>query len=146
MNEKEAWPLAVGGSVLFYRRLSLGVLASLERVHAVTLPADENGAPHRMTVNRRALEAAIIGHVLVGWQGVRDSLGNEVEFSPAAALRLPAGVRSRILKAAMEYRPPLNADAKGDALPGLPPFAAGPAEKSNVCQPTGPERAKEEGP
>ena len=106
VSQKEAWPLAYGGSLLFYRRFSLGVLASLERQHSVLLPAEPGGAPCRQTVNRRALEAAICAHVLVGWQNVRDHRGEPVEFSPGAALKLPASVKNRILEAAMNFSPP----------------------------------------
>ena len=106
MSPEEAWPLVCHGSTLYYRRLSLGVLASLERQHSVTLPAGEHGAPPRRTVDRHALEAAICAHVLVGWQGVLDHQGQAVEFTPSAGLKLPAGVRNRLLAVAMDLNPP----------------------------------------
>jgi hypothetical protein len=101
----ERLPLAVGGSTLYYRRLSLGALAALERAHT-EWPAPAPGQAPRPVLNRAALEAACLAHVLVGWDNVAGPAGRPVGFSPAAARRLPGGVRELILRRAREARPP----------------------------------------
>ncbi len=102
VDPDERLPLELGGSTLFYRRLSLGALASIERAQTVILPA-AGGEPPRAVLPRAALEAAILDHVLVGWQGVLGRRGREEPFSRAAARRLPGGVREALLRRAREW-------------------------------------------
>ena len=128
VSHKESWPLACGQSVLFYRRLGLGVLASLERLHAVRPPPGEAaGAPGQAVINRHALEAAVCAHVLVGWRDVLDHRGRPVEFSPSAALKLPASVKTRLLEAAMCLHPPAARAAEPKSPVGPDPSRTPPA-------------------
>lgn len=92
VDPTERWPLGVGDSVLYYRRLGLGELAELER---------RLGAPAAAA----ALEAALLDRVLVGWEGVRDRRGRRVAFSPGLAGRLPGEVRRLVAARALELMP-----------------------------------------
>lgn len=101
----ERLELRLGGSVLYYRRLSLGALAAIERQQTVYLPG-QGGEPPRALLPPAALEAALASHVLVGWQNVAEPLeGRLVEYSPQAAGRLPAGVRALLIKKARRLYP-----------------------------------------
>ncbi len=99
VDDNERLKLELAGSRLIYRRLSLGELAALERQQAVIV-AGPGRTPPRLTIPQSALEAAICAHVLKDWEGVVDSRGREIAFRPALAARLPAGVRSRVVRAA----------------------------------------------
>ncbi|MCF8064821.1 MAG: hypothetical protein K9K36_06240, partial [Desulfarculaceae bacterium] len=69
VDPEERLALALGGSVLFYRRLSLGALAAIER-RQMRRPSPSQGQGPRPWLPPQALEAAIAAQVLVGWQGV----------------------------------------------------------------------------
>lgn len=100
VDPAERLTLRLGGSLLYYRRLSLGALAAIERQQTVYLPGPGDGPP-RAVLPPAALEAALVGQVLVGWENVAEPLeGRPVEFSPQAAGRLPAGVRALLVKKA----------------------------------------------
>jgi len=96
-DERLALPL--GGSVLYYRRLSLGALASIEKQQMRLLPPTQGQGP-RPWLPPQALEGAIAAHVLVGWQGVLGPDGEPVPYNPAAALRLPIAARRRLVERA----------------------------------------------
>ncbi len=107
VSESERLPLRVGSSVLYYRRLSLGALAGMERSQAVQAPGGEGGQA-RVFTPPAALEAAIVAHALVGWEGVYDPINKqEVPFSPLYAGRLPAGVRKMLLAKAKDIKLPV---------------------------------------
>lgn len=102
----ERLPLPLAGSVLYYRRLSLGQLAALERQQALSL-AGQAGAPARIWIPPAALEAAMVAQVLVGWQGVLEPrTGREAQFTPQTAQGLPAAARAPLLRAARRLHPP----------------------------------------
>ncbi|MGD8561236.1 MAG: hypothetical protein PVG03_01820 [Desulfarculaceae bacterium] len=101
VDKSERKPLHFGASTLFYRRLSLGALASLEKTHTVYQPRP-GGGPPLAVVPAAALEAALVAHVLVDWEGVAGREGKEEAFSPEAARRLPAEVRRLLLKEAQK--------------------------------------------
>jgi hypothetical protein len=106
VDHNERLALALGASVLYYRRLSLGALASIERMHAEPAPTAKGG-PAGSFISPAALESAIASHVLVGWEGVTDPLSKaEVAFCPALARRLPAGVRRLLVAKSREINPP----------------------------------------
>ncbi|BEQ17025.1 hypothetical protein [Desulfoferula mesophila] len=96
-DERQA--LSLGGAVFYYRRLSLGALAAIERQQLCLLPADQGRGP-RPWLPPQALEAALAAHALVGWEGVSGPEGEPVPYSPAAALRLPVAVRRRLVRRA----------------------------------------------
>lgn len=98
-NERHA--LKVGGSVLFFRRLSLGACAAIEGQQAKLLAGTDGQRP-RPWLPPAALEAAICAQVLVGWQGVRDGDGREIPYSRDNAARLPAWVRGELVKMACQ--------------------------------------------
>lgn len=105
VDPDERLELRLGGSVLYYRRLSLGALAAIERQQTVYLPG-RGGEPPRAVLPPAALEAALVGQVLVGWQNVAEPLaGRPVEFGPQAAGRLPAGVRALLIEKARRLYP-----------------------------------------
>lgn len=104
VDPAERHPLAVEGSLLFYRRLSLGALAAIERQQSRVLSPGAGGRA-ALWLPPQALQAAICAQVLVGWQGVRDARGQEVPYSPEAAARLPAGVRRLLLGRAQGINP-----------------------------------------
>jgi hypothetical protein len=106
----ERLALRLGASKLFYRRLSLGQLAALERQQALRLPP-LGEAPARGWIPPAALEAALVAQALVGWEGVCDGRGELVEFSPQAASRLPAGVRRILNKRAHKLHPSQEGDS-----------------------------------
>ncbi|RJX31801.1 MAG: hypothetical protein C4525_11425 [Desulfarculus sp.] len=99
VEPEERLSLSVAGSVLFYRRLSLGALAAIERQQARLLCPPEGGRP-ALWLPPQALQAAICGHVLLGWQGVCDGRGQEAAYTPESAGRLPAGVRRLLVSRA----------------------------------------------
>jgi hypothetical protein len=99
VDPEERLPCRVGGSRLYYRRLSLGALAALERAHT-EWPDPPPGQDRRPVLNRAALEEACLAHVLVGWENVAGPDGRPVPFSPDAARRLPGGVRELVLRRA----------------------------------------------
>lgn len=106
VSDGERLPLKVGSSVLYYRRLSLGALAAIERSQAISASVQEGGQA-RALIPPAALEAAMVAHVLVGWEKVCDPINNEeVPFSPLCASRLPAGVRQMLLARARDIKPP----------------------------------------
>ena len=104
VDDNERLELELAGSRLIYRRLSLGELAALERQQAMVV-AGPGRTPPRLIIPQAALEAAICARVLLGWKGVVDSQGREVKFDPSLAGRLPAPVRSRLVKAAFRLKP-----------------------------------------
>ncbi len=101
----ERLSLRVGSSTLYYRRLSLGALAAIERQQATLLPAGPDQAP-RWSLPPAALEAAVLAAVLLGWEGVTDATGREAPFAPAALARLPGRARSLVLRQARKLHPP----------------------------------------
>lgn len=101
VDPTERLSLAVAGSTIFFRRLSLGALAAIERQQTLLL-ADPDGGPPRAVIPPAALEAAICAQAVVGWQGVCDQQGRPVEFGPSRVGRLPAGVRRQINAAARQ--------------------------------------------
>lgn len=104
VDPDERLALRHGGSVLYYRRLDLGSLAALERQQAVWRNGPD-GKP-RQVLPRAAMEAAILGRVLVGWRGVGDPItGAEPPFDKRLAARLPAGVRALVLSRAQQITP-----------------------------------------
>ncbi len=105
VDPDERLGLSLGASTLYYRRLSLGALAAIERSQTVVLPGEDGRKP-RAVLPPAALEDALAGHVLVGWRGVRDARGREVPFTPEAARRLPAQVRRLLLARARRWRLP----------------------------------------
>jgi hypothetical protein len=105
VDPEERLSLRLGASTLYYRRLSLGALAAIERSQTIVLPG-ERGQKPRVVLPPAALEDALAGHVLVGWQGVRDAQGREVPFTPDNARRLPAQVRRLLLARARRWRLP----------------------------------------
>ncbi len=109
VDPDERLGLAVEGSTIFYRRLSLGALAAIERQQARLVPDPRGGRP-RAVVPAAALEAAICAQAVVGWQGVCDHQGRPVEFSPARVASLPAGVRSLVTAAARQTLHPSGGD------------------------------------
>jgi hypothetical protein len=110
VDPDERLQLRLGGSVLFYRRLSLGALAAIERQQTVFLPG-RGPEPPQAVLPPAALEAAMLSQVLVGWQGVKEPRwGGPVEFSPQAARRLPAGVRGLLLAKARQINPDQERD------------------------------------
>lgn len=106
VDPNERWPLKVGDSTLYYRRLSIGALAALERQQAVPAPVQYRGQPPRLTVPTAALEQAICVHVLVGWDNIIGPDGKALEFSPEAVRLLPALIRKKLVQAAREPLPP----------------------------------------
>ncbi|MCA1906576.1 MAG: hypothetical protein LDL11_08310, partial [Desulfarculus sp.] len=64
VDPTERLPLRVGSSTLYYRRLSLGALAAIERQQAELLPAGPGQAP-RWGLPPAALEAAVLAAVLL---------------------------------------------------------------------------------
>lgn len=105
VDPEERLTLRLGGSLLYYRRLSLGALAAIERQQTVWLPG-RGDQPPRALLPPAALEAALASHVLVGWDNVAEPLaGRPVEFSPQAAGRLPAGARALLLRKARRLHP-----------------------------------------
>ncbi len=108
----ERLALVIGGSTLFYRRLSLGALAAMERSQTVMAPGRGDDPP-RAVIPPAALEAAICSHVLVGWENVQGRRGGTPEpFGPGAALRLPAGVRRLLVRRAHRLLPTSHAKEK----------------------------------
>ena len=99
VDPNERLALNLGGSVLFYRRLSLGALAAIERQQLTLLPPTQGRGP-RPLLPPQALEAAVAAHVLVGWQGVLGPDGEPVAYDPAAAQRLPIAARRRLVERA----------------------------------------------
>jgi hypothetical protein len=99
VDPDERLALALGGSVLYYRRLSLGALAAIER-QQMRLLAPAQGLGPRPWLPPQALEAAVAAHVLVGWQGVLGPDGQPVPYDPATALRLPIAARRRLVERA----------------------------------------------
>ena len=99
VDPKERLALPLEGSVLFYRRLSLGALAAIERQQLSLLPPSQGQGP-RPWLPPQALEGAIAAHVLVGWQGVLGPDGEPVPYCPAAAQRLPIAARRRLVERA----------------------------------------------
>lgn len=97
----ERLALRVGASTLYYRRLSLGALAALERQQAELLTPARGGRA-TLWLPPKALEAAICAHVLVGWDGVSDVQGRRAPFSQEAAARLPAKVRALVVGLAQQ--------------------------------------------
>lgn len=106
VDPEERWPLHVAGSVLYYRRLSIGALAAIERRQAIPLQGDRRGDPPRMVVPPAALEQAICAHVLVGWSNVNGPDGQVLEFTTEAARLLPSSIRKILVRAAQEPTPP----------------------------------------
>ncbi|MCB2191560.1 MAG: hypothetical protein KQI62_08345 [Deltaproteobacteria bacterium] len=104
VDPNERLALTLGGSVLYYRRLSLGALAAIERQQLTLLPPAQGRGP-RPWLPPQALEAAVAAHVLVGWEGVLGPDGEPVAFGPAAAQRLPIDARRRLVERA--YKPEL---------------------------------------
>ncbi len=106
VDPAERHPLCLGASTLYYRRLSLGALAAIERQQAVLAPGGP-GEPPRHLLPPAALEAAVLAQVLVGWRGVlgpRD--GREVDFTPQAVAALPAAARRLVIRRARLLHPP----------------------------------------
>ena len=101
----ERLALRVGASTLYYRRLSLGALAAIERQQAELLAAPARGGRATLWLPPKALEAAICAHVLLDWEGVSDARGNQVPFSPETAARLPAKVRTLLVGLAQQIQP-----------------------------------------
>ncbi len=104
VEPNERFAMSVGGSTLYYRRLSLGALAAIERQQAEVL-APALGGRASLWLPPAALESAICAHVLVGWAGVTDVRGREVSFSPENAARLPARVRALLVGLAQQIQP-----------------------------------------
>ncbi|MEW5913370.1 MAG: hypothetical protein AB1814_12490 [Thermodesulfobacteriota bacterium] len=104
VESDERLSLSLAGSTLFYRRLSLGALAAIERQQARLLMPPGNGRP-ALWLPPQALQAAICAHVLLGWQGVRDAAGREAAYGPESAGRLPAGVRRLLVSRAQRIHP-----------------------------------------
>lgn len=106
VDENERLALKVGESTLFYRRLSLAALAAIERSQTVMLPGRGQDPP-KAVIPASALEAAICGRVLVGWEKVRcPRTGDQVEFTAGAASRLPAGIRRQLVRRAHGLQAP----------------------------------------
>lgn len=105
VDPAERLALRLGSSTLYYRRLSLGALAAIERQQAVGLPAGPDQPP-RWSLPPAALEAAVLAAVLLGWDGVTDAAGQEVAFDPTALARLPGRARSLVLRRARKLHPP----------------------------------------
>lgn len=104
----ERLPLVIGASTLFYRRLSLGALAAIERGQTVLVPGQGDGPP-RALIPPAALEAAICAHVLVGWENVLDPrVDGPAPFGPGAYSRLPAGARRLLLRRSRRLSPAYN--------------------------------------
>jgi len=101
VDPDERLTLGLGAATLYYRRLSLGALAAIERQQMRLLPAAQGAGP-RLWLPPEALNAAIAGHVLVGWQGVELPGGDEAPFGPETAARLPAGARAALIARAYE--------------------------------------------
>ena len=106
VDPNERWPLRLGDSTLYYRRLSIGALAALERQQAVPAPGQHRGQPPRMVIPPAALERAICAHVLLDWENVTGPGGEPLEYTPEAARMLPASVREKLVRAAKEPLPP----------------------------------------
>lgn len=104
VDPSERLALPLGGSVLFYRRLSLGALAAIERQQMRLLPPAQGQGP-RLWLPPQALEGAIAAHVLVGWQGVLAPDGSPAPYGPAAALRLPIAARRHLVERARGPEP-----------------------------------------
>ena len=105
VDPAERLALRVGSSSIYYRRLSLGALAAIERQQAVAIPAGP-GQPPRWSLPPAALEAAVLAQVLVGWEGVVDPTGRPVAFGPETLGRLPGRVRALVIKRARKLHPP----------------------------------------
>ncbi len=101
VDPRERLALPLGGSVLYYRRLSLGALAAIERQQLCLLPPSQGQGP-RPWLPPQALEAAVAAHVLVGWEGVLAPDGRPAPFGPEAALRLPIAARRHLLERARQ--------------------------------------------
>lgn len=101
-NERLA--LALGGARLYYRRLSLGALAAIERQQMRLLPAAQGAGP-RLWLPPEALNAAIAAHALLGWEGVADHRGAPAPFGPETARQLPAGARAALVRRAFALEP-----------------------------------------
>ncbi|MCB2228757.1 MAG: hypothetical protein KQH53_18930 [Desulfarculaceae bacterium] len=99
VGHDERLSLELGGARLFYRRLSLGALAAIERQQMRLLPGAQGAGP-RIWLPPEALNAAIAAHVLLGWEGVRGLRGEPAPYSPETARRLPAGARSALIERA----------------------------------------------
>jgi len=97
----ERLALSLGPATLFYRRLSLGALAAIERQQMRLLPAAQGAGP-RVWLPPEALSAAIAAHVLVDWQGVELPGGGEAPFGPETARYLPAGARAALIARAYD--------------------------------------------
>lgn len=104
VDPEERLTLRLGQSRLYYRRLSLGALAAAERQQTVWLPGGPGQAP-RPVLPPAALEADLLGRVLLGWQGVQGPGCGLVEYSPQAAQGLPAAVRGLLLRRARRLLP-----------------------------------------
>ena len=104
VDPNERLALALGPATLYYRRLSLGALAAIERQQMRLLPPARGLGP-RPWLPPRALEAAIAAHVLVGWEGVELPGGGPAAFGPDTARRLPAGARKALLARARQIDP-----------------------------------------
>jgi hypothetical protein len=101
----ERLALRLGDSLLYYRRLSLGALAAAERQQTIWLPGRQ-GQPPQPVLPPAALEAALVGQVLLGWENVGDpKSGEPAEYSPQAAQRLPAAARALLLRRARRLHP-----------------------------------------
>ncbi|MFH1057614.1 MAG: hypothetical protein V1797_02905 [Pseudomonadota bacterium] len=111
VDPAERLALKIGASTLYYRRLSLGALAAIEAQQARLLPGPAGpGEPPAWTLPPAALEAALMAHALLGWEGVTDPAGRPVEFCPAAAARLPGRARRIVLGRARKLHPPATAN------------------------------------
>lgn len=127
VDDRERWALHLGGSVLYYRRLSLAAAAAIERQQTVLLPAADGGPPQavlpaaaleaaRAALERRAqprpasapavdLAGEILDYVLLEWRGVTSPLGEaEVPCTRDNKLKLPTPVKLKILAAAQALR------------------------------------------
>ncbi|MCF8034355.1 MAG: hypothetical protein K9K66_10250 [Desulfarculaceae bacterium] len=104
VDPAERLSLELGGSRLYYRRLSLGALAAIERQQMLLMPAAQGQGP-RLWLPPEALNAAIAAHVLVGWDGVRGPAG-PAPYGPEPARLLPAGARAALVRRAFDLDPP----------------------------------------
>lgn len=94
IDPEERFELHMQGASFTLRRIDSAAMVALERRHAGN-HADKEGR----------LNDEVLDYILVDWQGVTSPLGEaEVPCTRENKLRLPAGVKLRILTAAQGLR------------------------------------------
>jgi len=88
-DERLRWQIPSTDSVIFYRRLDSRTSAAMRRANTTTKVVKRQV---REVVDDDALSAAVLDHVILDWENVRDATGASVPCTPASKSMLPADV------------------------------------------------------